>query len=736
MAAASSATSSSPPQIKVKKELCSDNDTIKELAETAMNDILGWYGYDSVDRLELPANSLASSSRGTHDEEPPTPRLHANSDALSTTMTSPGSPSSKPHATDGSNLLAKAKHQQQQQVQAQVAHGESSTSEKDSSRESSKSPMMMMKILDKPEQICQWCRKVIPAHQTGILGTTEGMIFCTEACFSQSRRASFKRAKTCDWCRHVRHAVSYVDFQDGASQLQFCSDKCLNQYKMQIFCNETQAHLEMNPHLKERGSSAGSLITPELWMKNCKSCSMSPVSDRSVDSLSPAPSELPLLRSSSPEPPSPTRLPVPKKPLISVAPPSKLLSKTLATALSRSSPKGSRKRRPSHRPQAMSSIAATAVSSKRASVTLQSDPAGVAAARDSVLVGSFNNNNNNVPNNNLRSSSGSPASGMKPCPSSSSVVVMSPNVQDLRMLAKKHPVFGDGREPPLGGVLAGPPPPQFLAPPLNLIRPPGFFPLNPALRFNGGPPGLVPPMPPPPSPLPGGGPPPGHRPPPAPGLLGFGAAAAAPPVTILVPYPIIVPVPLPIPIPIPVIDFLKAALPPSDDAKASQHVETVAPQKEPETGEDTVVDSDGPLDFTVTGVGKGQDERRTLPDAGAALLLEPEPATIETEPRSDPVFPRFKRLEMVRQDSEGSSAERTVTTVVAPPPEPAVNDDEEEDMERERKELVERSRPLRKRKRLVVQQHLQIEPPRSQQQPGDPLLMGDGGVEQVPAEEQ
>ncbi|XP_058055372.1 sine oculis-binding protein homolog A [Anopheles bellator] len=730
MAAASSATSSSPPQIKVKKELCSDNDTIKELAETAMNDILGWYGYDSVDRLELPAaNSLASSSRA-HDEEPPpttTTRLHANSEAPITTITSPGSPSSKPSAT------AKAKsHQQQQQqlqLQAQVAHGESSTSEKDSSRESSKSPMMM-KILDKPEQICQWCRKVIPAHQTGILGTTEGMIFCTEACFSQSRRASFKRAKTCDWCRHVRHAVSYVDFQDGASQLQFCSDKCLNQYKMQIFCNETQAHLEMNPHLKEKGSSAGSLITPELWMKNCKSCSMSPVSDRSAESLSPAPSELAsLLRSSSPEPPSPTRAPLPKKPLISVAPPSKLLSKTLATALaSRSSPKGSRKRRPSHRPQAMSS-SITTTNAKRAS--LQSDPGAAAATRESVVVGSFNNNNNNVPNNNLRSSSGSP-SGMKPCAAlPSSVVVMSPNVQDLRMLQKKHPVFGgDGREPPLGAsVLAPPPPPpQFLAPPgLNLIRPPGFFPLNPALRFNGGPlAGLVPPMPPPPSPLPGGGgPPPGHRPPPpVPALLGFpGAAAAAPPVTILVPYPIIVPVPLPIPIPIPVIDFLKAALP-SDDTKASQSEETRDPQKEPDTVQD-----DGPLDFTVSGVGKGQDERRTLHDASA----EPEPATIETESPSDPVFPRFKRLEVVRQDSEGSSAERTVMVVG---PEPADNDDVEEDMERERKELVERSRPLRKRKRLVVQQHLQIEPPRSQPQPSDPLLLSDGGAEQAPAEEQ
>lgn len=114
-------------------------------------------------------------------------------------------------------------------------------------------------------------------EEADTFGTTEGVRFCSESCFAQSRRASFKRAKTCDWCRHVRHAVSYVDFQDGASQLQFCSDKCLNQYKMQIFIKETQAHLEMNPHLMEKSAGCGgNLITPELWLKNCRSRSASP----------------------------------------------------------------------------------------------------------------------------------------------------------------------------------------------------------------------------------------------------------------------------------------------------------------------------------------------------------------------------------------------------------------------------------------------------------------------------
>lgn len=130
---------------------------------------------------------------------------------------------------------------------------------------------------------CGWCKRVIP-FSSEFSATSEGLKFCSESCFTQSRRASYKRAKTCDWCKHIRHAVSYVDFQDGASQLQFCSDKCLNQYKMQIFCKETQAHLDMNPHLKEKGKTSNeTLITPDLWLRNCRSRSMTP-DQRSNDS--------------------------------------------------------------------------------------------------------------------------------------------------------------------------------------------------------------------------------------------------------------------------------------------------------------------------------------------------------------------------------------------------------------------------------------------------------------------
>ncbi|XP_049872453.1 sine oculis-binding protein homolog isoform X2 [Pectinophora gossypiella] len=227
-----SPTDSTSPKAQVKKE---NEEEIKEFAETAMNELLGWYGYE---RLEL--------------------RRWAASRACD------GSP--EPNAEN------------------------------------------------KTKDECSWCNK--RTREGGAIAHA-GSTFCSELCFSQSRRANFKRAKTCDWCRHVRHTVAYVDFQDGATQLQFCSDKCLNQYKMHIFCRETQAHLDLNPHLVNAASTSN-LITPDLWLKNCKSRSASPTSDKSA--------------SSNPENPKSTEKSEPPKtqrksplPLITIAPTAKLM---------------------------------------------------------------------------------------------------------------------------------------------------------------------------------------------------------------------------------------------------------------------------------------------------------------------------------------------------------------------------------------------------------------------------
>ncbi|XP_055888795.1 sine oculis-binding protein homolog isoform X2 [Biomphalaria glabrata] len=123
--------------------------------------------------------------------------------------------------------------------------------------------------------ICSWCQK--PGTKLFTLGTPTGVkAFCSEICFTQCRRASFKKKKVCDWCKHVRHTVNFVDFQEGDVQLQFCSEKCLNQYKMNIFCTEARQHLQHIQNIvseeDKRGESKGELgqgellITPELWL--------------------------------------------------------------------------------------------------------------------------------------------------------------------------------------------------------------------------------------------------------------------------------------------------------------------------------------------------------------------------------------------------------------------------------------------------------------------------------------
>uniref|UniRef100_A0A8D8X1M5 Sine oculis-binding protein homolog n=2 Tax=Cacopsylla melanoneura TaxID=428564 RepID=A0A8D8X1M5_9HEMI len=153
--------------------------------------------------------------------------------------------------------------------------------------------------------VCGWCAKSITSES---MFSIDEKSFCSEVCFTQCRRASFKKNKTCDWCRHIRHTVNYVDFQ----QLQFCSNKCLNQYKMNIFCKETQEHLDLHPHPEAESSTPSfsnaedsSLITPELWMNN------------HGDSPPPEPEHNASSRPSSSDTPSPPPLPYfPPKPSI------------------------------------------------------------------------------------------------------------------------------------------------------------------------------------------------------------------------------------------------------------------------------------------------------------------------------------------------------------------------------------------------------------------------------------
>ncbi|XP_068617421.1 sine oculis-binding protein homolog [Battus philenor] len=402
----------SPPRTQVKKE---NEEEIKEFAETAMNELLGWYGYE---RLEL-RRWAASRAR---DNSSPEQSEHKSKDE------------------------------------------------------------------------CSWCNKSITSEGGAL--QQAGAAFCSELCFSQSRRANFKRAKTCDWCRHVRHTVAYVDFQDGATQLQFCSDKCLNQYKMHIFCRETQAHLDLNPHLVSASTSTN-LITPELWLKNCKSRSASPASEQS----------------GSPNPENMTVKPAIEKteqrksplPLITVAPTAKLMNpKPSEEKTTQKSPELKKDRKINARKRRTSKCSAT------------------------------------ITSQNLRQHSTTPkAQDLRMC--SPSLDGSSPSTVGTATTSVIHsppqPMTHSVPQPfnPLYGM--APPvfePPTHLNDHRYMFQPRVGFPPRPGFMQER--PRIIPPM---------------NFPQP----LG-----QAPPVTVLVPYPVILPIPLPIPVPIPISSFLQAHL--------------------------------------------------------------------------------------------------------------------------------------------------------------------------------
>ncbi|XP_075975548.1 sine oculis-binding protein isoform X2 [Anticarsia gemmatalis] len=410
---------SSPPRAQVKKE---NEEEIKDYAETAMNELLGWYGYE---RLEL-RRWAASRARDASSPE--------------------------------------------------------QTSEQ------------------KNKDECSWCNKSITSEGGAL--QQAGATFCSELCFSQSRRANFKRAKTCDWCRHVRHTVAYVDFQDGATQLQFCSDKCLNQYKMHIFCRETQAHLDLNPHLVN-ASSSSNLITPELWLKNCKSRSASPTSERSGSPNPEAPNK-PANPEKTEAQKTQTRSPLP---LITIAPTAKLMKQKRpseeSTPLQKSpeTKKDTRNTKMNLRKRRTSKCSATVTSQtvRQRTATPKAQDLRLCSPSDG-----------SSPASTIGNAIHSPPHPMNPHPPA-------PPFPTNPMFSMPPPMFMDNHDPRHA---------HMFPPRLNFMPRPGIPLERPRL------------------------PPPLSFPPPMQGQ--------APPVTVLVPYPVILPIPLPIPIPIPFSAFVQA----------------------------------------------------------------------------------------------------------------------------------------------------------------------------------
>ncbi|XP_038584849.1 sine oculis-binding protein homolog A isoform X2 [Micropterus salmoides] len=286
------------PAHPVKREI---NEEMKSFAENTMNELLGWYGYDKVelrdsDHLEIgetpqhisvlkenllpkiPAST--ESGKGSPDRDNSSQSLPASRNGVTESSTTPSTstPSTKEH---GSLPIIV--------------------------------PMIPPPLIKPPADedasnvqiMCAWCQKVGVKRYSLSMGS-ELKSFCSEKCFAACRRAYFKRNKArdddglggklpqhsftqdtprlvfktnsdvlvCDWCKHIRHTKEYLDFGAGERRLQFCSAKCLNQYKMDIFYKETQAALPgalCNPGHGAGGegklecSGGVQLLTPESW---------------------------------------------------------------------------------------------------------------------------------------------------------------------------------------------------------------------------------------------------------------------------------------------------------------------------------------------------------------------------------------------------------------------------------------------------------------------------------------
>lgn len=312
--------------------------------------------------------------------------------------------------------------------------------------------------------------------------------------------------QVCDWCKHIRHTKEYLDFGAGERRLQFCSAKCLNQYKMDIFYKETQAALPAalcNPGHGTGGDtkmecSGIQLLTPESWG--------TPLAE---------------LRRKAPSPGGPSSC--------SALTPSTASATSPSDAVAVCSP---------------SSSSSVKIPTPRPHDSPTLPPPPLPALHPPV----------GVP-------SGSPPMVMTP-----RGPMPLPLFMEHQMLQQMRPPFlrssahpGGPNSPLSNPIIPGigpPPPPRNIGPassPMHrsLISPhvhpssnpnPGMIPPHPGLPIPG-----LPPFP-PVNMLPNGRIP-------LPPVMNFGMPSLAPlvpPPTLLVPYPIVVPLPVPIPIPIPI----------------------------------------------------------------------------------------------------------------------------------------------------------------------------------------
>ncbi|CAJ1077031.1 sine oculis-binding protein homolog isoform X2 [Xyrichtys novacula] len=282
------------PAHPVKREI---NQEMKTFAESTMNELLGWYGYDKVDLRDSEANEI----RNYRERRQHVSVLKENS-----------LPKQKSLETKaGHSVLAmKSTERESSSVPSSSPSSSSTSSTLTTPKEHKSAPVIVPLIkpsavedVQNVQIVCVWCQKEGVKRYSLCMGS-ELKSFCSEKCFAACRRAYFKRNKArdedlhgerspqhphtedsprlvlkinsnvrvCDWCKHVRHTKEYLDFGSGEERLQFCSTKCLNQYKMDVFYREARAALTSSSPSRssqegraENSLGGQKLLTPDSW---------------------------------------------------------------------------------------------------------------------------------------------------------------------------------------------------------------------------------------------------------------------------------------------------------------------------------------------------------------------------------------------------------------------------------------------------------------------------------------
>ncbi|KAM8833490.1 sine oculis-binding protein homolog A [Synchiropus picturatus] len=495
------------PAHPVKREI---NEEMKSFAENTMNELLGWYGYDKVELRDSDSLDVAEAAQhisALKEHLGPKEGGEAALDGVGAALCVPA-------PRNGVTECCSAP--------STSAPGNPTTVV----------PMVPPPLIKGPADedgsnvqiVCAWCQKVGVKRYSLSMGS-ELKSFCSEKCFAACRRAYFKRNKVCDWCKHIRHTKEYLDFGAGERRLQFCSAKCLNQYKMDIFYKETQAAL-CNPAAGADATAECSggvqLLTPESW-----GTPLAELRRKAPSPLGPS-SAAPLAACSAASPP------------LTVCSPSSSVSAKIPTPRPHDSP------------------------------SLPPPPIHPSTLHPT----------SGVP-------SGSPPMVMTPRgPMPLPLFMEHQMMQQIRPTFLRPPHHPGGPNSPLPNPIIpgiGPPPPRnHASSPMHrpMISPhvhpssnpnPGLMPPHPGLSVPG-----LPPFP-PVNMLPNG-------PIPFSPMMNFGLPSLAPlvpPPSLLVPYPVIVPLPVPIPIPIP-IPLSPESLKDKLDSRGSKH--SAAESSEPTVG--------------------------------------------------------------------------------------------------------------------------------------------------------